>query len=140
LLELTPDAISEDSMTVTIPGTIPTGNYDLRALKGNTESNPVIISVKPAVIITNVDCNRKKGFLTVTGSGFGKKVEGTDDYINVEVKGIPASVISWADTQIKASVSRCSSGATVTVNALYGSATSSGGKPPKPCKGKGCNK
>jgi hypothetical protein len=140
MLELTPDAISEDLLTVTIPGTVPIGNYDLRAFKGNTESNPVIISVKPAVIITNVDCSKKRELLTVTGSGFGTKVEGTEAYINLEVNGAITEIISWADTRIKASVSRCLNGATVTVNALYGSATSSAGKPPKPCKGKGCNK
>jgi hypothetical protein len=140
IFELTPDAISEDSLTVTIPGTVPVGNCDLRALKGSKESNPVIISVKPDVIITNVDCNKKRGLLTVTGLGFREKVEGTDAYINLEVNGMLADINSWTDTRIKASVSRCSKGDVVTVNALFGSATNSNGKPPKPCKGKGCNK
>ena len=132
MLELTPDSISENSLTVTIPGTLPIGNYDLRALKGSTESNPVIISVKPDVIITNVHCNVKRELLTVTGSGFGENVEGTDDYINVEVNGMPVDVTSWTDTKIKASVYRCSNGDAITDNALFGSATSSNGRPPKP--------
>jgi hypothetical protein len=139
-IDLTPDSISEDSLTVTIPGTTATGNYDVRAVKGSTESNPIVISIIPDVFISNEDCNRKRGLLTITGSGFGKKVEGTDDYINLEVNGAIAEIISWTDTQIKAYVSSCSNRTTVTVNALYGSYTIGGGKPPKPCKGKGCNK
>ncbi len=139
-VELIPDSISQDSMTVTIPGTLATGNYELRALKGEAESNHVVISVKPDVIITNVDCYKKKGLLTVAGSGFGKKVEGTDEYINVEVNGETVDVISWTDNQIRASVFRCSNRAKVTVNALFGSAVKGEGKPPKPCKGRGCNK
>ncbi len=144
-ITLAPDSISEDSMSVTIPGSLAVGNYDLHAVKaGGTEnekmSNPVVISIVPDVIITDVNCDKKKGVLTITGSGFGEKIEGTDAYISVEVNGDPVEIISWTDTQIKASVSRCSRRITVTVNALYGSDTSGDGKPPKPCKGKGCNK
>ncbi|NIN35708.1 MAG: hypothetical protein GTO60_11730, partial [Gammaproteobacteria bacterium] len=90
------------------------------------------ISIVPDVIITDVNCDKKKGVLTITGSGFGEKIEGTDAYISVEVNGDPVEIISWTDTQIKASVSRCSRRITVTVNALYGSDTSGDGKPPKP--------
>ncbi len=79
--------------------------------------------------------------LTNGGNNGGRKPEGIDDYINVEVNGEQVEIISWSDTQIKASVSRCSGKATVTVTALDGSATnsdSSGGKPDKPCRGKKC--
>lgn len=138
-VELTPDSVTHVSMTVTVPGILAAGNYDLRASKDTTESNPVVISVIPDVIITNVDCSRKKGLITITGSGFTEKIEGTDDYINVEVNGKTADIISWTNTRIRASVSRCSSNDQITVNSLFGSAVSSG-KPPKPCKGKGCNK
>jgi hypothetical protein len=136
---LTPDSITESEIVVTLPGSLTVGNYDLRAVKGHNSSNPVVLSVTPAVVITDSSCNRKKGVLTINGSGFGKKIEGTDDYINVEVNGMPADIISWSDTKIRTSISRCKN-TTVTVNALYGSAMSGGGKPDKPCKGKGCNK
>ncbi len=142
-IDLTPDSISEDSLTVTIPGTTAIGNYDVRAVKGNTESNPIVISVIPDVFITDVECNKKRGLLAINGTGFSKKVEGTDAYINLKVNGAMAEIIAWTDTQIHASVPSCSIRTTVTVNALYGTATSSNngnGKPPKPCKGKGCNK
>jgi hypothetical protein len=141
---LTPDTISESSMDVTIPGTLATGNYTLRAVKGSKQSNATVIAVIPDVTITAVDCSKKKGVLTITGSGFGVKPEGTDADLNVEVNGQTVELISWSDVQIKASSASCRKNSTTTVNALYGSATSGdsngGGKPPKPCKGKGCNK
>jgi hypothetical protein len=136
---LTPDSISEYSLTVTIPGTTAAGNYDIRAVKESTESNPVVISIKPAVTITDVKCRKRRGRLIIRGSGFSEKVEGTDSYINVEVNGEMADIISWRDNMIKASVSRCSTDANVTVNALFGSATTGNDKPPKPCTGKSCN-
>ncbi|NIN34335.1 MAG: hypothetical protein GTO60_04240, partial [Gammaproteobacteria bacterium] len=139
-IELTPDNISHDLIMLTIPGVLVTGNYHLRAVKGPSGSNPTVVSVKPDVSIMDVDCNKKRGLLTITGSGFSEKVEGTDAYINVEVNGITVDIISWTDTKIKASVSRCSNKNSVTVNTLFGSITSSNGKPPKPCKGKGCQK
>ncbi|MEW6599784.1 MAG: hypothetical protein AB1499_02325 [Nitrospirota bacterium] len=137
---LVPDNVTQDTMTVTIPGNLAIGNYDLRAIKGETKSNPTTISVIPSVVITNVDCNRKKGLLTVTGSGFGEKFEGTDEYLRVLVNRETADIISWTPNQIKMSVAECSNNITVTVDALFGSASSGNGKPPKPCKGKGCNK
>jgi hypothetical protein len=140
---LTTNTISDSSMDVTIPGTLATGNYIVRAVKGSNDSNAVNIAVIPVVTITDDTCSKKKGVLTINGLGFGTKPEGTDADINVEVNGQTVDLISWSETQIKASVSRCSKNATITVNALYGSAFNSdsgGGKPPKPCKGKGCSK
>ena len=78
----------------------------------------------------------------MSGSGFGEKPAGTDDYISVQVNGQSVDIISWSDTQITASVSKCSNNADITVDAVMGSATSGssgGGKPDKPCKGKKCN-
>ena len=72
------------------------------------------------MIITDVSCN--EGVLTVTGSGFGDAPpEGAEEYINVEVDGVPVEIITWTDTEVQASVSSCSG--TVTINALYGSDT-----------------
>jgi hypothetical protein len=128
---------------VTIPAATSPGNYALRAVKGSyAASNPLVIAVKPAVVIADSSCNRKKGVLSITGSGFGEKPAGTDDYINVQVGGRSVAVTSWSDTLITAAVSSCSNNAAVTVKALMGTATSggNGGKPAKPCKGKGCNR
>ncbi len=60
------------------------------------------------------------GTMTITGSGFSDKAEGSDEYINVKEGDRLLDIISWTDTQIQASGARCSG--TVTVNALFGSA------------------
>jgi len=126
---LTPDSITQRSLTVTIPGTTATGNYILQAVKGTyATSNPVAISIKPEVVIDDVVTVGST--LTITGSGFGDSPpEGSGDYLNVEVNGVPADISSWTDTEITASVSgygASSTGGTVTVNALYCNATFSG--------------
>lgn len=137
---LTPASVTSNQMSVTIPAATAPGNYRLRAVKGTyAASNPIVISVRPNVVISGSECDRKKGTLTITGSGFGEKPAGTDEYINVQVNGNTVNVTSWSDTQIRASVSGCQNNAAITVNALMGSAISSGGKPGKPCNGKKCN-
>jgi hypothetical protein len=128
---LTPDSISESSITVTLPGTLDAGNYDVAALKGSTASNTVVISVTPAVTISQVKCSKKRGKVTIKGAGFGEKLEGTDAYMNVKVNGETADIISWNDSRIRVAVSSCYRDDDVTVNALYGSA-STGDAPPKP--------
>ncbi|MEW6599782.1 MAG: IPT/TIG domain-containing protein, partial [Nitrospirota bacterium] len=140
VVTLAPDTISVDTITVTIPGTLAPGNYVLRAVKGPSSSNATGLAIIPGVTITSVSCDKKKGVLTITGSGFGTKPEGTDADINVVINGEASSILSWTDTRIKVSVSSCSGNTAVVVNALYGSASDSGSQPSKPCKGKGCNK
>jgi hypothetical protein len=139
-IEITPDSISQDLVTATIPAGLSSGNYALRVVKGDTKSNPVVISVVPDVVITNADCDNKRGILTVTGSGFSEKMEGTDAYISVTLNGVPLDIIYWADNKIRAMVSRCYGNSGITVNSLFGTASIGNGKPTGPCKGKGCNK
>jgi hypothetical protein len=136
---LTPASVTSNQLAVTIPAATAPGNYALRAVKGTyAASNPIVLSVIPDVVISGSSCDRKKGVLTISGSGFGEKPAGTDAYINTKVGGQLVSIASWSDTKITASVSGCSNAA-VTVNALMGSATSGGGKADKPCKGNKCN-
>jgi hypothetical protein len=122
---LIPDSVSQDSITVTVPGTLAKGNYKVKAVKLDKYSNPKVISVKPSVDILDIDCSSKSGQLTITGSGFGEKPDGTDEYLNVEVNGQVVEVISWTDTEIRVSVPECKRKGqlAVTVNALFGSAT-----------------
>jgi hypothetical protein len=123
VIELTPDAISESMITVTVPGTIATGNYALRAVKLDKQSNPFNLSVTPEVRITDLDCSKCLGTMTITGSGFSEKPNGTDEDIAVMENGRPLNIISWTDGEITVSGSRCSG--TVEVEAIYGSASQS---------------
>ncbi len=130
---LIPDSVTESEIVVALSGSLAAGNYDLRAVKGPKSSNPVVVSVSPEIKITTVKCMKRRGRLVIFGSGFGQKMDGTEEYINLEVNGETASIISWRDRRIMASVSDCASVSTVTVNALYGSVESDS-KPPKPGK------
>jgi hypothetical protein len=121
-LILTPDSITENSLTVTIPGAAVPGNYALQAVKDEyTLSNPVSLSIKPEVVIDDLECSKCMGTMTIIGSGFSGQVEGTDEYISVEEDGRPLHIISWTDTEIQLSGARCRG--TVTITALFGSAT-----------------
>jgi hypothetical protein len=118
---LTPDSISENSLTVTIPGTTPVGKHSVQAVKGDlAKSNPVAITVKPDVKITGIECTDTT--LVITGTGFGDTPpDGAEVYLNAKVGGMTAEIISWTDTEIVAAVPFCSDA--VTVNALFGSPT-----------------
>jgi hypothetical protein len=67
---ITPDSVTQTEMVVTLSG-LSAGNYDLRAVKGPNASNPVVVSVTPDVTMADSSCNKKKGVLTIDGSGFG---------------------------------------------------------------------
>jgi hypothetical protein len=120
---LTPDAITAGDLTVTIPGTTEPGNYTLQAVKDGEASNPVPLSIIPAVVITEIDCSKCLGTMTITGAGFSEKPEGTDEdlYVIEGDGGRLLKVISWTETEIKVLDARCRGD--VTVNTLFGSAT-----------------
>jgi hypothetical protein len=144
VVTLIPDSVTSSVLTVTIPGTTAAGNYELRAAKSTARSNPVVISVIPSVVITGDSCQKKKGILNVTGSGFGDKPAGTNDYINVAINGSTvdeADLMAWNDTQIRVSVSSCPKNATITVNATFGSASNgdSGGPGDPPSEPEICD-
>jgi len=117
---LTPDTMDACTLTVTIPGTTAAGNYEVRAVKNETASNPIVISITPPAVITSIDCNEQSGTVTITGSGFSERPEGTEASINVTENGIPLNIISWTDTEIQASGAVCGA---ITVNTLYNSST-----------------
>jgi hypothetical protein len=120
---LTPDFVDACVCMATIPGTTAPGNYTLQAIKndGTIVSNPVSLSVKPAVAITEVTCSKCLSTMTITGVSFSEKPEGTDEDMNVTEAGRPLNIISWTDTSIEVSGARCAG--TVSVNTLYGAAT-----------------
>ena len=119
---LTPDSINKDSMTVTIPGSTGIGTYRLQAVKGTyAASNPVVINVKPEVRIDGV--SNIGDTYTITGTGFGEAPPaGAEEYLNVQINGGVAEIISWSDTEIVASVTgygASDAGDMITVNALF---------------------
>jgi len=121
---LAADTINESSLTVTIPGTTAPGNYTLQAVKDLlAASNPVPLSIKPEVLITEIACSKCLGTMTITGSGFSAKPGGTDEdlYVIEGEGGRLLKVISWTDTEIKVLDARCRGD--VTINALFGLAT-----------------
>jgi hypothetical protein len=129
---LPPDSIDKDSLTVTIPGSTGIGTYKLQAVKGTyAASNPVVITVKPEVRIDQVT-NTGETY-TITGTGFGDAPPtGAEDYLNVQINGEVAEIISWNDTEITASVSGYGAadiGDMITVNALFCDASFEGSDP-----------
>jgi hypothetical protein len=122
-ISLIPDTISQGAITVTVPGTLAKGNYKLKTVKLDKYSNPRAISIKPDVVIDNVNCKKKNGQITIDGTGFGEKPEGSDAFIYATLNGQGIDLISWNDTRIVGFVSSCPDSMTVTVNALFGTDT-----------------
>jgi hypothetical protein len=116
---LTPDTMDACSLTVTIPASTVAGNYEVRAVKNETASNPIVISVTPPAVISSIDCDEQSGAITITGSGFSERPPGTEAYINVTENGTPLNILSWTDTEIQASGATC--GGEIMVNTLYSS-------------------
>ncbi len=125
---ITPDAISENSLTFTIPGSTATGNYEVRAVKGDVQSNPVVISIVPDVAITYMKCDTKRRLLTINGTNFMEQFSGAEDYINVAIDGVVTATSTWTDTQIIVPVTECRERPVATVSALYGSDEAKCGK------------
>ncbi|TFG37670.1 MAG: hypothetical protein E4H46_01310 [Desulfobacterales bacterium] len=80
---LIPSAITESSMDVTIPTTMAQGNYALSAVKVNTVSNSVNLSIMPDVKITYASC--LNGIVSITGSGFSQYVNATGSGTSVSL-------------------------------------------------------
>ncbi len=107
---LIPDLIlDEGTLVVTIPGSTAPGNYGVRAIKGESISNPTALSVLPRVTISTVSID---GLIaTINGNGFGGFAPGSGmKVMAVAVNGrtgklvtIEGIVKSWTDTKIVAS-------------------------------------
>jgi hypothetical protein len=109
--------VTDGSLTAT--ANVAAGTYALQAVKDGEASNAVGISVMPQVAITDMDCSKCLGVMTIDGVNFAVKPDGTDEDISVTEDGRPLNVISWSDTEIKVSGARCRGD--VVVNGVYGS-------------------
>ncbi len=146
---LSPNLIEEGQLAVTIPADTTPGNYKLRAVKTDdagdpVASNPVPVSIVPEVIISEVTSGES---VTINGSGFGGYAQGSGTSVTGTItigKGkksttatVEATILSWSDTQIEAAFD--SNPSEVTVNSVFGAASSEVVIPPKN-QGKGHNK
>lgn len=120
-----PASITEDSIEVVLPDTLPPGNYQLAAAKGPSTSNPMNLTVTPGVTIDTAQCGRRTKVLTITGSGFGEYLGASDSGTSVVMNGDAAEVLTWTDSEITAGVSGCSRNGTATVTTVFDSASSS---------------
>lgn len=131
LLILEPIEITASSMQVVIPATLAPGNYILRAAKVDKTSNPMNLSVTPAVIINSATCS--SNVVTITGSGFSEYVNAVNSGTGVQVLGGSTCTVNlWSDTKIAANCGTCSG--TVVVNSVFGTASKTVvDVTPKPC-------
>jgi hypothetical protein len=128
---LTPDAVDEGSMSVTIPGETAPGNYRLRAVKEDVASNPTVVSVKPNVRIARVGRSAATSKMTIRGSGFGGYAEGSGTSVTGTIAAagggtetVEAEILSWSDTAIEADFGAETVPEAVTVNSVFGSDSS----------------
>jgi len=118
VITLDPADVTDGSLTVTVNAS--SGDYTLQVVKDDEASNAIGIAITPEVVIAEMDCSKCLGSMTITGTGFAEKPDGTDESISVTEGGRPLNVISWSDTEIKVSGARCRG--EVVVESIFGSA------------------
>ena len=131
-ITLQPDIIIDEGvLAVTIPGGIAPGNYSIRALKADFQSNPAVVSIIPPITITRATWSLDKR-VTITGSGFGGYAAGSGTAVTGEVsnglrtKSVTGEVVAWAPGKIVVKFPLIPSA--VTVKSVFGGATSAVGK------------
>ncbi|MHB8811461.1 MAG: PKD domain-containing protein [Desulfobulbaceae bacterium] len=119
-ITLTPSMITESSMNIVLPATLTAGNYELRAVKGSSTSNPMVMAVIPALTIDSAICSNN--IVVVSGSGFKQYVDANNSGTGVRIAGgNKCSVNSWTDTLIEADCGTCSG--TVEVSSIFATAS-----------------
>jgi hypothetical protein len=120
---LIPESITQSSISVTVPGTLPQGNYILTAFKTSKHSNAKNISIVPEVRIISASCTG--GIITLTGTGFtDSPPESAHEFVYVKENNITLECLndeSWTTTEIQVSGAVCSG--EIKINSLFGSDT-----------------
>jgi hypothetical protein len=126
-VNLTPDSITSSEIIVTIPP-LDVGTYGLYVVKDDLKSKLVPIVVTPDVTITSAVKDGDN--VIITGTGLGDQLpEPFDTLVSVTIIGgektveLPTGIVSWSDTLIVVSCIDAANGDLVTVNALFGSAS-----------------
>ncbi len=135
-------AVTETTINVTIPATMPPDIYELYVIRGqrytqgdsgrdySKRSASVPFLIAPDVAIDSVNCS--DGTVTINGTGFGNMFtadkygnEGFVDSLNqlgIDGGGLSCIVKSWSNTQI---IAQCEEDTnTINLNSLYGEASS----------------
>ncbi|MDA8413465.1 MAG: IPT/TIG domain-containing protein [Desulfobacteraceae bacterium] len=122
-ITLTPFSTTVSEVKVVLPTTLKQGVYDLRVDKTGTISNLAKLVVAPEVAIKTAVLSSQT--LTITGAGFGSAPTAEfKKQLGVFINNTQARTISWSDNKIVATSPIFGGGKTVTVNTLFGPATS----------------
>jgi len=116
---LQPFSTTESEIKVVIPS-LEVGNYDLRVMKEDMQSNIAKLTIVPPVAVKSAVLAKNKS-VTITGSGFG--VAPATDYtsgLGVFVDATAAKIVSWSNTKIVATSPVFAAGKPVTVKTVYG--------------------
>lgn len=116
---LQPFSVTVSEIKVIVPS-LTVGNYDLRVMKDDMQSNIGKLTIVPPVVLKNAVLGSNKN-LTITGSGFG--MAPPNDYnsgVGVFIDALPAKIISWSSNKIVAVSPVFEVGKSVTIKTVYG--------------------
>ncbi|HMN03164.1 MAG TPA: IPT/TIG domain-containing protein, partial [Geobacter anodireducens] len=114
-----PAAITDGEIRILLPALTP-GNYTLRVVKNDKQSNRATLTVVPPLRISRATLGTAKT-LTITGSGFGPPPP--TEYkagLGVFAGATEATVISWSPTRIIAMSPAFARGTAITVKTING--------------------
>lgn len=114
-----PAAITDGEIRILLPALTP-GNYTLRVVKSDKQSNRATLTVVPPLRISRATLGTAKT-LTITGSGFGPPPP--TEYkagLGVFAGATEATVISWSPTRIIAMSPAFARGTAITVKTING--------------------
>ena len=121
-ISITPTSYSEAEIVLVIPSLV-AGNYDLRVVKNDKQSNRSRITVVPFLSAKSAIIGNNST-ITIVGSGF--RTPPPTDYssgLGVFINNVEARVLSWSETKIVVSVKGAKPGNTVVVKSLNGTAS-----------------
>lgn len=102
---LTPNSESVDLVHVSIPDTLPAGNYWIQVKKGGVLSNPIVATITPAINAGPAICLARFGIVLLRGNDFGMYLDGANTGTSVTNGdgSVNASIIYfWKNNMIAA--------------------------------------
>ncbi|BBA69857.1 IPT/TIG domain-containing protein [Geobacter sulfurreducens] len=119
-----PAAITDREIRILLPA-LTAGNYTLRVVKSDKQSNRAALTVVPPLRIGRATLGAA-GTITITGSGFGPAPPtGYKAGLGIFAGTTEATVISWSPTRIVATSPAFARGTAVTVKTINGTVSGS---------------